>query len=315
MDFDKACDILNLPPIFDYNELKKNYHIMALKYHPDKNNNSEESTVIFQSINDAYNYLYNYLIDNDTKYNKYDYHFYNASTNSYIDLINNFLSSLNDIYSNNTETHNIPNIPNIDIIQMLKNGCKNFSFKLIEDLNKVTVLKLYEYIYLYHDILNISEESINKIEEIVRKKLENDSIIILNPSLKNLLDNDIYKLTYEDETLYIPLWHNDLIYDISGVSISKSLNIKCIANIPNNYSIDSYNHIHIKIHENIRNIFDKKKIQINIDSKVFEIATEKLLIKNYQTFTFYNCGIPKINENDILDISKKSHIYIHIYLS
>ena len=313
MNFDNACEILNLTPFFDFNELKKNYHILALKYHPDKNNNSEESKVIFQSINDAYNYLYKYLIDNDKKYNKYDFHFNNESTNSYIELINSFLSSLNDIYSNNSNTHNA--MPNIDIMQILKNGCKNFSFKLIEDLNKNTILQIYEYIYLYHDILNISEESVKKIEEIVRKKLENDSIIILNPSLKNLLDNDIYKLTHENETLYIPLWHTDLIYDISNASISKSLNIKCIANIPNNFSIDCNNNIHIKIHENIINILNKKIIKINIDAKVFEISTDKLFIKNYQTYIFHNCGIPRINENDILDISKKSHIFIHIYLS
>jgi len=319
MNFDIACDILNLTPFFTFNELKRNYHIMALKYHPDKNNNSEESTIIFQSINNAYNYLHNFLVNTETNTTFYD----NVSSNCYFELINSFLASLNEIYSKNlNKSANSANSANPaypaisdNIVQILKDGCKNFSLKLIEDLNKETVLKIYEYIYLYHDILNISEETVTKIEAIVRKKLENDSIVILNPSLKNLLENDIYKLKYGNEILYIPLWHKDLVYDISNENIEETLNIKCIADIPRNYSIDNNNNLHIKIHENIVNILNKKIFTINMDSKVFEIEIEKLHIKNYQTYIYHNQGISIINEHDILDVTHKAHIYIHIYLS
>ena len=37
--------------------LKKRYRKMALKYHPDKNGNTEESNEHFKKINEAYNYL------------------------------------------------------------------------------------------------------------------------------------------------------------------------------------------------------------------------------------------------------------------
>jgi len=38
-------------------EIKKAYHKLSLKYHPDRNNNSEESTKIFQGIGEAYETL------------------------------------------------------------------------------------------------------------------------------------------------------------------------------------------------------------------------------------------------------------------
>lgn len=314
MNFDNACNILNLIPPFTHTELKKNYHIMALKYHPDKNNNTEESTMIFKSINSAYNYLHNFLINKDDidNHKDTDYNKENVSSNSYFDLVNSFLSTFNDLYAKNSDLKQ--NI-SPDIIQILKDGCKNFSFKILEDLDRDTLIKIYEYIYLYHDILNISKETVTQIEYIVRKKLEKNSIIILNPSLKNLIENDIYKLEYGQEILYVPLWHKELIYDISNDNINETLNIKCIADIASNYSIDNNNNIHIKIHDNIVNILNKKFITINLDTKVFEIPVEKLKIKNYQTYIFNNKGISRINYDDILDIKHKADIYVHIYLS
>ena len=38
-------------------EIKKAYRSLSLKYHPDRNNNSEEATAKFQKINEAYETL------------------------------------------------------------------------------------------------------------------------------------------------------------------------------------------------------------------------------------------------------------------
>ena len=38
-------------------ELKKRYHILALKLHPDKNGNTVEATAAFQKLNQAYRLL------------------------------------------------------------------------------------------------------------------------------------------------------------------------------------------------------------------------------------------------------------------
>ena len=72
MDIQIACKLLDIDT-FIYTELtydyvKRKYHKMALKWHPDKNGNTTEATKRFQKINEAYTYLVTALgLDTDDK--------------------------------------------------------------------------------------------------------------------------------------------------------------------------------------------------------------------------------------------------------
>lgn len=54
----KYYDLLGVPPTATDVEIKRAYRLMALKWHPDKNNHSEESTAKFQEITKAYEILF-----------------------------------------------------------------------------------------------------------------------------------------------------------------------------------------------------------------------------------------------------------------
>ena len=66
MDSKRSRNILNLKYNYTLDELKKNYRLLALKHHPDKNGNSEESCEIFKDINSAYLFLLNFDISHES---------------------------------------------------------------------------------------------------------------------------------------------------------------------------------------------------------------------------------------------------------
>lgn len=300
MNYEAACTILNLSYNFTEKELRKSYLIAALQYHPDKND-SKEATIIFQNITEAYEFLSLELNKNKTnnkntqnKNNKEE----KINNMTYIDLINNLI----EIFKGQYKNHDQFNL----ILECFKNNCTNFSLKILDNLSKDNIIQLYEYIYLYSDILNISNNTLKNIEEIIKNKLKNDSIIILNPTIKNILNNELYKLEFENNIFYVPLWKKETIYDLSGTTLT----IKCIPDLENNISIKN-NNIHIIINTEINNIL-KNNISINLDTKVLEIPSEKLYIKKYQTYTFKNNGISEFNNNyELLSIKD---IIIHINL-
>lgn len=60
-------DVLGLHPTSSQDEIKKSFRHLALKYHPDKNGNSEESRQKFMSIVEAYE-----VISDDQARKNYD---------------------------------------------------------------------------------------------------------------------------------------------------------------------------------------------------------------------------------------------------
>ena len=184
MNFNKACSVLQINSTFSEVDLKKAYRIMALKHHPDKNpNNQKESEEKFKEIQQSYEYLNNYLQYNKEKKD------INLDYNS---IFSDFLSSF--------FTNGSPEVNNI-VNTILRDG-ENASIKLFEKLDKDKAIKIFEFINTYQHILYVSKETVDKLKEIINKKIENDNIIILNPSLEDLLNDNIYVLTFEEEKYF-----------------------------------------------------------------------------------------------------------------
>jgi len=279
MDFQSASDILELTPHFSLQELKKNYYKLALKWHPDKNQSSKESTSKFQRIQEAFEYLSNYL-KIEAK----------PSSTDYISIFENFIYTLTGTNYTN-------------IIQILIGSCHDISLKLCKEFSQESLIKLYGYLYQYSDLLGITNEGLINLESIIREK--NSNVVILNPTIDNLFNNDIYKLPFDSDIFYIPLWHDELNFD-------SSLIVKCIADLPKHISLDHLNNIHINLSTNIADIKSKSDLSFNLGEKVFGISTSQLNIKKNQTVILKNKGISLINTDNIFNIDKRSNIYAHI---
>ena len=299
MNLNTAQHILNIKIPYSKNELKKAYMNAALKYHPDKSKNPD-ANIIFNNVTQAYHYL-NDLLDNNI-INQEDK---NNEDNSYFSLISQFFS-MAFISNDSIDPTQIDKL-----IHSFKNDCKEFSLKVIEDFNPETLFKLWDYIIRFKDLFNFNEDTLNKIQVIIKKKLQNNQIFILNPNLNNILNNDTFKLIYEGEQYLVPLWRDFTYFKLNN---NDYIYVKTIPNLPDNYFIQKINNIYnleINYFTNIEYLLNNN-ITIKLPSILIDIKTPQLHIKKYQKVIYKKNGI--INYNDQLDIISIGDIIIHLYI-
>jgi len=297
-------------------KLKKQYHKLALQYHPDKNGNTNESTEKFKKIQEAYYYLKDELQffdlendnenenenDNEKRANKHD-----QQTPLYIDILHLFMKSILEGKYDTIISK---------IIQEIVSGCKNISLKLFDDLDKDTCMNIYNFLSKNRSILHLNDSILEKIREIVQQKFDNVLIYKLNPTMNDLLNNNIYKLNVNDEICYVPLWISESYFDISGCEVIAL----CEPELPDNVLIDENNNIHIVRELSTKNelldlIINNVNLQIHIADKVFEIPTQHLYMKKEQIYIIKNKGLNNSDSFDIHDSnSKRSDVIVTILL-
>jgi hypothetical protein len=311
MNYKEAFEILEIDiSELSYNEitleyLKKKFRKLALKNHPDKNGNTQESNDKFTQINEAYNYLkreISHLPDNNSSSKESDKDEYSSL---YSDILKKFIESV--IESNNNDIL-------LKIINEVIMTGKKISIKLFDDLDKDSALNIYSFLSTHRLTLHISEDILEIIRNLVEKKYSNVEIYRLNPSINDLLNNNLYKLYLNNELFLVPLWHNESYFDNSGCEII----VICDPELPDEIKIDDKNNIcvkkEIKIIDDLSEIINNNlPLKIIIGEKEINIPISNLYLKKEQYYIIRNQGISKIKK-DIYDVSEKTDIIIKIIL-
>lgn len=300
MDIKRACEILDIEIsksfTFNFNfndtltlaEIKKAYYKASLKHHPDHNIGDLDSNARFQKINEAYIFLSSYK-EQDVEQHKEQEQEQEQDIDIDNDIISKFIKTLIDF------------------------NIKEISLTAFEGLNKHNSLKIFDYIEKYSSMLGLEKEFVDSIKTLTREKIKNDIIIIINPTIENIINNELYKLEYNNENYYVPLWHDEISYDISE---TEYLIVKCKPELPENTFIDHNNDVHIKmLIESIEKLLNEPYINVNVGGKVFEIPVCELKIKKSQIYTFFNKGISLINLNDIYNTKRKGNIIVYITIN
>ena len=245
-----ACSLNECYTIFEINdidnisidELKKIYHKLCLKHHPDKTHKDTKQT--FLHIKECYSFLLE-IKDKRQKDN-----------------------------SNNNDKHT-----NFDVYEYL-----------ISLLNVENLQKVWDWISMLNDSKNI---------------------INLHVSLNQLFKKELY---IHEQNMYIPLWYksiteSDIILSLSlDEEDSDKIFFIHIKDLPSYVRILENNDI--VIYSKDTHKFLNKKIKINIcKCKSIEInITKKILQDKY--YIFNHEGIPRINKDNIYDISDISNIIL-----
>ena len=335
MDYQKAIDILEI----DINNtefkssssayLKRCFHKQALKYHPDKNGDTPESTERFKLINEAYDFLKR---ENDILHNINPT---DESSSVYKDILQLFLKGILD----GKYSESISSIIK-EIILNFSEVKKMTSLKMFDDLDKETTINIYNFLSKYRSLFHFSNEFLDKIKEIIIRKHDDIMVYVLNPSIDDLLNNNVYKLYVDEELYLVPLWHSEMYFDVKNESketknetketkneTKETKNIKeiivlCHPELPENITIDEDNNLYVEVNLNVSDISpflsSSKNMKVFIGKKMLDIPLYNLYIRDTQLYRIKSQGLTRIKENDIYDIydiSDKCDIIVKINMT
>lgn len=307
--------------------LKKKYHKLALLNHPDKNGNSIEAKEKFQKIGEAYEVLKRELVllnpsNDDEDEHKED----NLRSQQPMQMNAGFSSILNlfleSILQGNYNEFILSTIKDIVL------GVREISVKMFDKLDKETTLVIYDFILKHKNILHVNETILNLLREIILEKFKDIQIYILNPSIDDLFENNVYKLEINKTLYFVPLWHGELYFDANsqdkkeneerngGAVLSSNeydIIVKCIPDLPEHISIDENNNLYVNVNIPFQtSLLKEKSIPIYLGKKRFDIEIERLLIKEKQTIVFKKMGVSLMNENDMYNVERKGDVYVKI---
>ena len=299
MNLKDALEILEInqheySTLNDFN-LKKTYHKMALRHHPDKNGNTVPSNEKFQKIQEAY-----LCLKREISFLKDEIEIDKEEENGYNNIVYQFISEL--LKGKYTELFS-------EIVRDIIIGCKQITCQLFEKLDKELSLEIYAFLSKYQNTFHISIETLRLVKEIIMEKYKDDQLFILNPSIQDLFENKVYKLFVEEQVYIVPLWHNECYFDGPKGDII----VKCIPNFKENIELDDDNNIiiHIQIPFTF-SLLHQNTIPINLEENVsLEIPVKDLSLDKFQIYSFQGKGISKIVP-DIQDISNKADILVYL---
>ena len=294
MDYEKSCKILEITKKHTPDCIKKAYFRMALRYHPDKY--KEDNGEKFKEVKEAYDFLLSK--DNNNEKIEIDENI------DYKELIKMCMK----YFSPETKWDSL--FIDTSFTGIVKD-CQHISLKIFDKLNKNKAEQVYYFLSKFNYVLGIDDELLKKYKEALQKRMIYDNIIILNPCLKDLLNDNIFKLEIEEKEFYVPLWHHELYFSLQD----KDLIVKCEPEIPSEVWINENNNIYIQKQIPIANLFENGFYEFEFGEKLFKIDSESLKItKEKQIILLKNKGILKINEKHTYDTSLRGDIYVDVFL-
>ena len=207
--------------------------------------------------------------------------------------------------------------PDLTLFNYLLNFIKDettinaFSDKFIDRMSKDNLVFVKEFLDIYKNTSLFNKEILSILGNKINNKLNEINIIYVYPSIEDLFLDNIYSFTYNGKNILVPLWHDEVIYEVD----SKEIIVKIIPNLPDNCEIDYDNNLNIYTKYKLSiEIFDNDHINILCENmkKSFEVKTNLLSLKKNQKVILSKEGISRINKSVVYDNTCRGDIILNI---
>jgi hypothetical protein len=303
---------------FTLSDLKRAYFKKAIHHHPDKNNNSPESNHMFQEIKEAYDLLTEICTTTDDSIDpdpigQPEYQGKEITPSEYLDTIINI--GVGIVLDNIIQWNGIDTA--VDLLITLYTISENVyisDIKLIHRLDQI-----YEWMIAHNSRYTghykpTYEYIVAKLQTILHAKKIFPDVIFreLRPTINDLLTDNIYQLTVNDQTFMVPMWHEETRYDCGNHT---ELVVSCVPNLPENVWLDPYYNVYTSIAVHLHTLIIDTPLYVTIGEKIYTIHTNQLTITTKpQTICFYNSGILEINEEAFYKAVTRTNVYIQVIL-
>ncbi len=305
MNSQQAYKVLELEPGAAYETIRRQYKMLALKYHPDKNK-ADGAVDKYREIKEAHDVLCSQHEDPASNgwFSKYGLDKTELGSSTYARAASDFFEMIyNDEQFQRRVFH--------PLLMRVVGSCEEKAIAMFRKMEKTKARKLYDILILYQDTLHLSADTLAKIKETIEaqasldKSLDIKDIVVLNPNLDDLLDQSVYKLKQDNgQIVFVPLWHRELEYD--GVFVD------CLPTLPDNVELDEFNNIYVKYVLKVGDLWDKDGLEVRVGTRAYNLDIGQLRLVSRQTVRVDGLGIPVPNEADIFNVSRLSHIYAHV---
>lgn len=302
MNSQQAYKVLDLEPGAAYETIRRQYKMLALKYHPDKNK-ADGAADKYREIKEAHDVLCDKgggpqhsgpLADSWFSKSGLGSSTYARAASDFFEMIYNDQQFQRRVFH--------------PLLMRVVGSCEEKAIDLFRKMEKAKARKLYDILILYQDTLHLSADTLAKIHQIIEaqeQSIDIKDIVVLNPNLDDLLDQSVYKLKQDNgQIVFVPLWHRELEYD--GVFVD------CLPTLPDNVEVDEYNNIYVKCVLKVGDLWDKDGVEVRVGTRAYNLDVGQLRLVSRQTVLVDGLGIPVPNEADIFNVSRLSNIYAHV---
>lgn len=313
MDYEEACQRLELTPQegHDRTVVKAHFRRLSLQYHPDKNDDPD-ATAQFQAINEAYRWLMDEANDLDTDA------YANPDTNP-LGTTQRWSEHLPPLFQ-----EMISGTKWQSMREFLMKTYETQALSFLDTMDKETLQDVYYFVckhrnrfekkgggaFLDHigNLLNLS----------LHQRTRQDQFLVFYPSLKDLFDCNVIQHHANGQLYAIPTWFEETVFDQEPESTGE-LVVHCLPTCPEGVVLDDAHHVNKTVHWTLADLWskpdDEPVVVELVPGHCVSFYRRMLYMRPYQTLVFPGQGVPTGNPKDPFDVSKKSNVILHVYVS